>query len=263
MKSALVFVTLLSCIFSKYESQLNEDITIKATKINYPEKCTAFPKGTTFDIQYNNTKGVTGETKIKLKTSATETIEAKCEFTSSKGDCATEADVPSSAEIIVILSPIEFTVEEKNVTIDVSSVNDPPKKYNKTFVPLSSSLNTHQNFSFDANNTEAFAADKGIKIDFEKELSNLLKVYKVEGANKTELSDCGLTDNKKTIQCPINTTVFPLNGSDNKTEMNYTLSVENACEDLYDMNITVSVRWGSSHYVKALGLLSLLLVFIL
>ena len=248
----------------------NKDNNRESKIENFKERRRAFITDEPFDSPRLKKKfddfveeGVTGETNIKLVTNAAETIEAKCNFTSSKGDCATEADVPSSAETIEISPPIEFNVKEKKVTIDVSSVNDPPKKYNKNFVPLSSSLNTYQNFSFDANNTEAFAADKGIKIDFEKELSNLLKVYKVEGANKTELSDCGLTDNKKTIQCPINTKVFPLNGSDNKTEMKYTLSVENACEDLYDMNITVSVRWGSSHYVKALGLLSLLLVFIL
>ena len=261
MKSALVFVTLLSCIFSKYESQLNEVISVTATNIKYPDKCTTFPKETSFDIEYNENDKVNGSATINLSKGE---VEVKCTFNSSKGTCITHKNVPSDIDNFKLKeNVIEFKAADNDVKIDITNVNVEPKKYNKNFVPLNSSLNTYQNFSFDANNTEAFAADKGIKIDFEKELSNLLKVYKVEGANKTELSDCGLTDNKKTIQCPINTKVFPLNGSDNKTEMKYTLSVENACEDLYDMNITVSVRWGSSHYVKALGLLSLLLVFIL
>ena len=260
MKSALVFVTLLSCIFSKYESQLNEE-KITASEIKYPDKCTTFPKDTTFDIVYSKAEKAKGG---KATVTFTNTdVDAQCTFDETKGTCTTQKDVPSTVNDFKINgNEISFTVEEEDIKIDISGVNVPPTKYNKDYVPLSSSVKTYQNFTFDANNSEAFAADKGIKIDFEKELPSTLKVYKVKDDKTTVLAECALTENKKTLQCPLNTTVFPLN-SDNKTEANYTIKVDNVCGDPYEKNITVGVKWGSSHYVKALGLLSLLLVFIL
>jgi len=117
----------------------------------------------------------------------------------------------------------------------------------------------YQNFTF-INQTEVIEAAQGIQIKFAKNLTEELKVYR-DKDKKEVLENCKL--NNGVIQCPVNKTIFALDTTNNSTEKKYTIYVENACGVLYNENITVGVKWQSSHYVKALGLLSLLLVFIL
>ena len=257
MKSALIILSLLSCIFAKYESNLNEDPIVEAKTIKYPTECTAFPKDTKFDIEYKEEKtGLSGKGNFKLSLS---NVNVLCDFGSKKGNCTTQDDVNGEGELKIATNSIEVKKEETKVaTVTIpDTVNVKAEKFNYNYA--APSFIEYQNLSF-VNETEVIEAAQGIQIKFAKELKEQLKVYIDEG-KKEELQNCTL--NKDVIQCPVNKTIFALDPKDNKTEKNYTIYVENACGDLYNEKILVGVKWQSSHYVKALGLLSLLLVFIL
>ena len=257
MKNALVFLSLLSYIFSKFEQQSIEIITIKATNIRYPEQCTTFPKDTTFYIEYEKNEKVKGKATFTL---TVDKVEVNCVFNEIKGSCTTQKDVTSGGTFKINENVITLiTGEEASVNIDIKDVNNPPEKYNKDYVDLSSTLNTSQKIIF-PNSTTTKTEDKNeVIIEFQKKLERELKVYKGNDDNKKELKNCII--NETAMQCPIEKEMFPLDKDNESKEMNYDIYVENACGDLYSTKIGISVQ--SSHYIKPLRLLILLLILIL
>ena len=257
MKSAIIILTLLSSIFSKIEYQSNDEpINVTATNIKYPS-CSSFPKNTKFDIEYNKTDKVMGNATFNLSLNE---VNVNCVFNEEKGSCETQADVKGEGELTIKNNIIEVLNNGTlNANINITDVNK-KANYNKDYVDLSDDLKDNQTFEFNNTNKDKF--EHLIKINFNKDIKQKLKVYKGKDENKTELKNCSLADNK-TEQCVVFLDDFPLDSSNNATLKTYEVYVENACNNLYEKKIKVNVKWGSSHYVKAFGLLSILLVFIL
>jgi len=259
MKTALLVLALFSCVFSKQENQ-NEDIVAEANKINYPGQCSStFKSGTEFDIEYNKTEGVNGTATIKL---SLDEVEAICTFTEEKGTCTTQKDVETDGELKLDVPDNLIEVKQDDITnskVNIEKANKKNEKYNKKYVDLSKDLNQSQNFVF-VNETKEIKSEDGLKIPLAQKSEVLLNVYK--GKDKKDKLNCTLIDNKTEIQCALNLTMFPLNEK-NDTDKTYEIFVENVCGDLYEKSININVKWSSSHYVKALGLLTVLLVFIL
>ncbi len=255
MKSALIILSLLSCIFAKYESNLNAEVIVEAKTIDYPKECTTFPNGTKFKIQYEEKEGVRGKGELTLTLSD---VKVNCDFDSKQGNCTTQDNVKGEGELKIATKSIEVKDEDTLVAkVNIPDNVNVNAKFNIKYA--APSYKVYQNFTF-VNDTEVIKAEDGIQIKFEKNLTDLLKVY-LDQERKKALENCRLDNG--VIQCPVNKTIFEFNKEDNKTERNHTIYVENACGDLYNKNISVGVKWQSSHYVKALGLFSLLLVFIL
>ena len=258
MKSALIILSLLSCIFAKYESNLNaEVIQVEAKTIDYPKECTTFPQGTKFYIQYEEKEGVSGKGELKLTLS---NVKVNCDFDKKQGTCTTDADVQEAGDLKIDSNSIPIEVKDEDTPVAKVNISDNVNVNAKFNIKYAApSYKVYQNFTF-VNDTEVIKAEDGIQIKFEKNLTDLLKVY-LDQERKKALENCRLDNG--VIQCPVNKTIFEFETKDNKTERNHTIYVENACGDLYNEKILVGVKWQSSHYVKALGLFSLLLVFIL
>ena len=258
MKSAIIILILLSSIFSKieYQSDDNEPINVTATNIKYPS-CSSFPKNTKFDIEYNKTDKVMGNATFKLSLNE---VNVNCVFTEEKGSCETQDDVKGEGDLYIQGDIIEVSNNgTPNANINITDVNK-KANYNKDYIDLSDDVNDNQTFFFNDTNKDKF--EHFIKIKFNQDIKKELNVYKGKDENKTELKNCSLADNK-TEQCVVSLDEFPLDSSNNATLKTYEVYVENACKNLYEKKIKVNVKWGSSHYVKAFGLLSILLVFIL
>ena len=259
MKSAIIILTLLSSIFAKieYQSDDNEPINVTATNIKYPS-CSSFPKNTKFDIEYNKTDKIMGNATFNLSLND---VNVNCVFDEKKGNCETQNDVKGEGELTIKNNIIEVLNNRTlNANINITDVNK-KANYNKDYVDLSDDVNDNQTFFFNDTNKDKF--EHLIKIKFNNEIKEKLKVYNGKDENKTELKNCSLVDNNKTEQCVVYLDEFPLDSSNNATLKTYEVYVENACQNLYEKKIKVNVKWGSSHYVKAFGLLSILLVFIL
>ena len=257
MKSAIIILALLSSIFSKIEYQSDDEIiNVTATNIKYPS-CSSFPKNTKIEIEYNKTEKVMGKANFQLTLNE---VNVNCDFNEEKGSCETQADVQGVGDLYIQGNIIEVSNNETtNANINITDVNK-KANYNKDYVDLSDDLKDNQTFEFNNTNKDKF--EHLIKINFNKDIKQKLKVYKGKDENKTELKNCSLADNK-TEQCVVFLDDFPLDSSNNATLKTYEVYVENACNNLYEKKIKVNVKWGSSHYVKAFGLLSILLVFIL
>ncbi len=226
-----------------------ENITLNANEVKYPEKCTTFPKGTTFQILYDNDFNGTADLHLKVNSL---TFESKCNFDGKTANCECKVDVSGDGDLTISENLVEVYGDNSTANLSISEeVNIPASKYNSQYVDLSPSLNTDQNFTFNNSNS----TNGTLQILFEKDLLDTLTV--VVDETKKELN---CTPNKNVLSCEVTTFNFPLNQTDNHTKMNYTVKVKNACGDYYDKVIKVSVQ--SSNYIKVFGLVSLLLLVI-
>ena len=224
-----------------------ENITLTATEVKYPEKCTTFPNGTKFQILYDN--DFNGKANLHLKVNSL-TFESDCNFEGKTANCECKDDVSGDGDLKI--SENLVVVSDDNSTANLSipdDVNKPASKYNYQYVDLSPSLNTSQTFTFNNSNYTT----ETLKILFKKDLLDKLPVF----VEETQLN---CTSENNVLSCQVNTFDFPLNKEDNHTQMNYTVKVKNACGDFYDQVIKVSVQ--SSNYIKVFGLVSLLLLVI-
>ena len=226
-----------------------ENITLTATEVKYPEKCTTFPNGTKFQILYDN--DFNGKANLHLKVNSLN-FESVCNFEGKTANCECKDDVSGDGDLkisenLVVVSDYYSTA---NLSIP-DDVNKPASKYNYQYVDLSPSLNTSQTFTFNNSNYTT----ETLKILFKKDLLDKLPVF-VEETQK----ELNCTSENNVLSCQVNTFDFPLNKEDNHTQMNYTVKVKNACGDFYDQVIKVSVQ--SSNYIKVFGLVSLLLLVI-
>ena len=230
MKSALIILSLLSCIFAKYESNLNaEVIVVEAKTIDYPKECTAFPKGTKFNIQYKEEKeGVSGKGELKLTLS---NVKVNCDFDTKQGTCTTDAEVQEAGDLKIDLNSIPIDVKKDDTLVAQVKITEDVNVNAKFNIKYAApSYKVYQNFTF-VNDTEVIKAEDGIQIKFEKNLTDLLKVY-LDQERKKALENCRLDNG--VIQCPVNKTIFEFETKDNKSERNHTIYVENAFGDLYN-----------------------------